>query len=489
MTAPMLILGALLLPLLAALLIGLSHAKPLLRDVVCLASALLLPLLVLPLVDPVLAGVRPSLILGQLLPGLEIRFEVEPLGLLFAGVAALLWPINTLYSIGYMRANQESHQTRFYICFAIALSSTLWVAYAGNLLTLFIGYEMLTLSTYPLVVHQGDRQSIRAGRVYLGLLLASSIGLLLPAMLWTWHRAGTLDFVPGGILAGHLDGWLVGGLLLLFVYGTAKAALMPIHRWLPAAMVAPTPVSALLHAVAVVKAGVFTIVKLLLYVFGVELLQQEASSHWLLYVAGLSILVASVIALRQDNLKLRLAYSTISQLGYVVLAVAILAPLSVVGAALHIAAHAFAKITLFFAAGAIYTSSHRVRVSQLNGIGRRMPWTMAAFSIAALSMIGVPPTAGFLSKWYILMGAFEAEQMLAVLVVVISTLLNAAYFVPIIYAAYFKPADESANEPTEHGEAPRLMLLALAASASLTLLLFLFPALPLGLATAILEPG
>ena len=416
MTAPMLILGALLLPLLAALLIGLSHAKPLLRDVVCLASALLLP-------------------------GLEIRFEVEPLGLLFAGVAALLWPINTLYSIGYMRANQESHQTRFYICFAIALSSTLWVAYAGNLLTLFIGYEMLTLSTYPLVVHQGDRQSIRAGRVYLGLLLASSIGLLLPAMLWTWHRAGTLDFVPGGILAGHLDGWLVGGLLLLFVYGTAKA------------------------------------------------LQQEASSHWLLYVAGLSILVASVIALRQDNLKLRLAYSTISQLGYVVLAVAILAPLSVVGAALHIAAHAFAKITLFFAAGAIYTSSHRVRVSQLNGIGRRMPWTMAAFSIAALSMIGVPPTAGFLSKWYILMGAFEAEQMLAVLVVVISTLLNAAYFVPIIYAAYFKPADESANEPTEHGEAPRLMLLALAASASLTLLLFLFPALPLGLATAILEPG
>jgi multicomponent Na+:H+ antiporter subunit D len=264
----MLILAALLLPLLAALLIGLSHARTALRDGICLASALLLPLLVLPLVEPVLAGARPSLMLGQLLPGLDIRFEVEPLGILFAAVAALLWPINTLYSIGYLRANRDAHQTRFYICFAAALFSTLWVAYAGNLLTLFIGYELLTLSTYPLVVHQGDRQAIRAGRVYLGVLLASSIGLLLPAILWTWHLAGTLDFVPGGILAGRVDGWLVGALLLLFVYGTAKAALLPIHRWLPAAMVAPTPVSALLHAVAVVKVGVFTIVKVLLYVFG-----------------------------------------------------------------------------------------------------------------------------------------------------------------------------------------------------------------------------
>ena len=482
---------ALAWPLLAgmATLACRHHAN--LRDGVTLLGALLLPLWVWPLLDPVLAGERPALRLGEWLPGLAIHFQVEPLGLLFALVASLLWPVNTLYSIGYLRANNERHRTRFYLCFALALASTLCIAFAGNLLTLFVGYELLTLSTYPLVVHHGDPASLRAGRTYLGILLSASIVGFLPAMIWVWQLTGSLDFLPGGLLAHAADadgrpfsGWAVGGLLLLFVYGTAKAALLPLHRWLPAAMVAPTPVSALLHAVAVVKAGVFTLLKLVLYLFGPELLLRESSTHWLLYLAGVTIVGASLVALRQDNLKKRLAYSTISQLAYVVLAAAILAPQSLVGAALHIAAHAVSKITLFFAAGAIYSVTHKSCVSELAGIGRRMPWTLAAFSIGALSMIGVPPAAGFLSKWYILLGAFSAQQWFAVAVVLLSTLLNAVYYVPIIHAAFFK-REAVASAP--HGDAPWLMRAALLISAALILLLFLFPALPLALATAI--PG
>ncbi len=382
-----------------------------------------------------------------------------------------------------MRANRERHQTRFYVCFAIALASTMGVAFAGNLITLFIFYEALTLSTYPLVTHSGSQEAMRAGRVYLGILLGSSIGLQLLAILWTWTVAGTVDFKLGGILAGKLDGPALGLLLFLFMFGIGKAALMPMHRWLPAAMVAPTPVSALLHAVAIVKAGVFSVVKVIVYVFGIDLLAGQANAEWLAYVAGFTIIVASVIALRQDNLKRRLAYSTVSQLSYVVLAAAILSPLSVIAAALHIAAHAFGKITLFFAAGSIYTASHKTNVSELDGIGRRMPWTMGAFAVGALSMIGLPPTAGFLSTWYLLLGALETEHMVAVAVILASTLLNAAYFLPIVYQAFFRaePAAVGGDAP-DHGEAPAFVVVALVATAALTVALFFFPGAALELA-------
>jgi len=257
---------------------------------------------------------------------------------------------------------------------------------------------------------------------------------------------------------------------------------MPLHSWLPAAMVAPTPVSALLHAVAVVKAGVFTVVKVIVYIFGYEYLASSLVNNWLVYVAGFTILAASIVALRQDNLKRRLAYSTISQLSYVVMATAILAPLSVMGAVLHIAAHAIGKITLFFAAGSIYTAAHKTEISQLNGIGRKMPWTMGAFAIASLSMIGVPPTAGFLSKWYILMGAIQVEHVFAIGVIIISTLLNAGYFIPIIYRAFFKESDDAPGEHNDHGEAPLPMVIALTMTAMGTVLLFFFSGLPLELA-------
>ncbi|SDG84873.1 monovalent cation/H+ antiporter subunit D family protein [Roseospirillum parvum] len=472
-------------PLAGALLIALSAGKPTQRETVTLVTAGLLFWQVLRLLAHSLGGGTVSPVELAVMPGVPLALSVEPLGLIFALVASGLWIVNSVYSIGYMRGNNEAHQTRFYVCFGLAISFAMGIALADNLFTLFLFYEALTLSTYPLVTHKGGAEAREAGRVYLGILMSTSIGFLLLAIVWTWQATGRMDFTPGGILAGHVDEPEVGLLLFLFMYGIGKAALMPIHRWLPAAMVAPTPVSALLHAVAVVKAGVFSVVKVIVYIFGLDLLNASPSADWLLYAAGATILIASLIALKQDNLKRRLAYSTISQLSYVILAAAILAPLSVAGAALHIAAHAVGKITLFFAAGSIYTAAHKTQVSQLDGIGRRMPWTMGAFAIGALSMVGVPPTAGFLSKWFMLSGAWATEQWVAVGVIVLSTLLNAAYFLPIVYAAFFRaPPPDDAHHPP-HGEAPWPIVAALTTTAGLTVLLFLFPRPVLDLALAL----
>ena len=473
---------ALCVPVIAAILIPLFGARSNLRETVTLVSAGVLFDLVVILGDKVLRGDLPSLPGLQVLPGLEIRFAIEPLGMIFALVASTLWIVNSIYSIGYMRGNNEPRQTPFYICFAVAIFATLGIAFSANLFTLFLFYEVLTLSTYPLVTHKGNDDARKAGRIYLVLLLATSMLLLLPAIIWTGVVAGTLDFASGGILAGKVSPALMGVLLFLFVYGIGKAAVMPVHFWLPAAMVAPTPVSALLHAVAVVKAGVFSVVKVIVYVFGVDALREAGTGDWLAYVAGFTVIAASIVALRQDNLKKRLAFSTISQLSYVVLAAAILTPISLVGAAMHIAAHAVSKITLFFAAGSIYTAAHLTEISQLKGIGRRMPWTMTAFAIGALSMIGVPPTAGFLGKWFMLTGAMETKQWVPVGVIMLSTILNATYFLPIIFDAFFKAPPEPEPGHHAHGEAPWPIVLALTATAAGTILLFFFPAIPLALA-------
>lgn len=472
---------ALAIPAAAALLVALTGRSPNLREGISLVAGVLLFGTVASLVAAVLDGARPDLTLVEMLPGVSLRLTLEPLGAIFALTAGTLWPIASLYSIGYMRGNNEKHQTRFFLFFAVAIFAAMAVAFAGNLITLFVFYEVLTLSTYPLVTHKGSEDALRAGRTYMGILIGTSIGFLLPAVIWTGYAAETLDFRPGGILAGRIDDAAVGVLLALFIFGIGKAAVMPVHRWLPAAMVAPTPVSALLHAVAVVKAGVFSVVKVAVYVFGIDLLAASASADWLVWAAGFTVVMASLIALRQDNLKRLLAYSTISQLSYIVLAVSIFTPRAATGAALHIMAHAFGKITLFFAAGAIYTAAHKTEVSQLRGIGRRMPWTMGAFAFAAVSMIGLPPAAGFISKWYILLGAATAEQTVAAVVLVLSTVLNAGYFVPIIYSAFLLPEDADAHHHP-HGEAPLPMVIALVATASLTLLMFLFPGLPLALA-------
>lgn len=478
MSGDQLVSLAIVLPACAAGLIALAHRAPNLREAIGIGCAVLLLATVALILPMVLAGDQPATHWLEPIPGAAIAFRVEPLGMLFALVASSLWLVSMIYAIGYMRGNDEAHQTRFFACFALALSCTVGVAFAANLLTLFLFYEALTLATYPLVTHHGDEESRRGGRTYLVILLGTSTVLLLPAIVATWMVAGTLEFTAGGILAGKVSEHGAAILLALFMFGIGKAALMPFHRWLPAAMVAPTPVSALLHAVAVVKAGVFAVLKVIVYVFGVDAVGSAAFA-WLPWVAGFTIIAASIVALRADNLKRRLAYSTVSQLSYVVLAAALLAPLSIVGAALHIAAHAVGKITLFFAAGAIYTASHKTLVSELDGIGRRMPLTLAAFGIAALSMIGLPPTAGMLSKWYIVAGAWQAHHWIALGVIAASTLLNAGYFLPIVYRAFLH---EPGPRSTAHGEAPWTMVLALIATASLTIFMFFHADVPLSLA-------
>lgn len=470
MTLEQSIAVACVLPLIGAVAISIAgRISANLREAVTLTTASGLIGVVWSMLPDVLAGARPELHILEIVPGIDIAFAVEPLGMLFAALASGLWLVNSIYSIGYMRGNNEPRQTSFYVFFGIALAAVMGIAFAGNLMTLFLCYEVLTLCTYPLVAHKGDAKTTASARVYLGVLLTTSIGLLLPAIVWTYVATGTGDFTPGGILEGHVSGPLLGLLLGLFVFGIGKAAVMPMHRWLPAAMVAPTPVSALLHAVAVVKAGVFTVTKVIVYIFGVDYLFAEPSSRWLVPVAAFTIIAASVVALRQTNLKRLLAYSTVSQLSYIVMAAAILKPLAEIGAAIHMVAHAFGKITLFFAAGAIYTASKKTEVLQLRGIGRRMPWTMTAFTIGALSMIGVPPTGGFVSKWYILAGAFQAENYIAIATVAISTGLNAAYFLPIIYMAWFA-SEEADAKP--HGEAPLAAVIALTATTVLTLAFF-----------------
>jgi multicomponent Na+:H+ antiporter subunit D len=484
MSPEMTVLACVALPLLAPALITVLHRWPNPREAVTLLTSAGLFLLVYSLHDAVLNGARPAIDLVEPLPGLKIGFEVEPLGMLFALLASFLWMVTSVYSIGYLRSHHEWRQTSFYSYFAVALGSTMGIAFAGNLFTLFIFYELLTLSTYPLVTHAGDDAAREGGRMYLGYLLGTSVIFFLLALVWTWSLTGTLDFRAGGILAGTVTPGVASVLLVLFIFGIGKSAIMPFHLWLPAAMVAPTPVSALLHAVAVVKAGVFTVLKVAIYIFGIDFLAEVPATQWLMYVAAATILLAALVALRQDNLKLRLAWSTISQLSYIVLCALLVTPLGIVGGSMHIVMHAFAKITLFFCAGAILITTHKTRISEMSGIGRRMPWTMAAFTVGALSMIGVPPMAGFISKWYILLGTIEAQQMIAVGVIIVSTLLNAAYFLPIVYAAFFRAPK---NDP-EHGykdaqsEAPLMVLLAIAVTAAGTVALFFFPDMALELA-------
>ena len=467
------------IPVVGAAAVAMLHRAPDIRESVSFLSAAAVLACVTMLLPAVLDGGRPEWVFLELMPGLPLAFRLEPLGMLFALVASVLWPVSTLYSIGYMRGNNEPHQSRFFACFAMAIACTLGIAFSANLITLFLFYELLTLVTYPLVTHHRDEESRSAGRIYLGILMGTSLTLLLVAVVSTWFLTRTTEFTPGGVLQGEISNAAIGGLLALFVFGIGKAAVMPMHRWLPAAMVAPTPVSALLHAVAVVKAGVFSVVKVIVYIFGVERISGLSSVDWLPFITGFTIVAASVVALRSDNLKRRLAYSTISQLSYVVLAAALLTPLSVIGAALHLVAHAVGKITLFFAAGAIYTAAHKTNVSQLDGIGWRMPWTMAAFSIGALSMIGLPPAAGFISKWYMLQGAVVSAQWVAVAVIAASTLLNAGYFLPILYRAYFVDPHDGCDR---HGEASWSIVSALCITASFTLLLFFFSDVPLALA-------
>lgn len=443
MTAPLALALLLLIPSIAALLIPLAAKRPNIREGITVLSGLALLGVVIWLVRYVGQSPdnRPELYLIEFAGRFNLSLRLEPLGAVFAAIASSLWLVNTAFTIGYMRGNSEKNQTRFFTCVAIAIAAVMGIAAAGNLITLFVFYEILTLSTFPLVTHKGDEKAKRGGRIYLLILMATSLGLLLPAIITTHVLAGTTEFAVGGVFPAGFSPVAAGILLFLFAFGIGKAALMPIHPWLPNAMVAPTPVSALLHAVAVVKAGVFTMLKVVVYVFGIELTAQTNAASVLCWIAAITIVLASVIALRKDNLKARLAYSTVSQLAYVTLGAMLAAPAAIMGGALQIIMHAWGKITLFMCAGAIYTVAHRTEISTLNGLGRTMPLVFGAFLIGSLSIIGLPPMGGSWPKYFLILGSLDAGQQALLAALIVSSILNVAYLVPIAVRGFMLPPD------------------------------------------------
>src|SRR5712691_4557520 len=458
-----------------------------LREFWSVAAGVVMFALVASMIPAVLAGRAPECVLFRILPGVELAFRVDAFGLLFASGASLLWILTSFHSIGYMRSLKEHAQTRYFSCFALALSATIGVAFAANLFTLFLFYEALTLVTYPLVGHKETAEAKAGARKYVIYLLGAAKVFLLAAIILTYNVAGTLEFRNGGILpAAQLTEQprLLFLIFALFLFGFAKNALMPLHSWLPAAMVAPTPVSALLHAVAVVKTGVFSTLRVFIFIFGVNSMRTLGADQLALVAASVTIVVGSLLALGQDNLKARLAFSTVSQLSYIILGGALLNSRGVEGGIAHITNHAVSKITLFFCAGSIYASTHKTEISEMSGLARRMPWTMAAFALSSLSVVGIPLTSGFVSKWYLALGAVDRQSLSLLAVLLVSSLLSAAYLGQIVYKAYF----EFEKEPPAQEEIREVawIVAPLAISAAASLRLGLYTGLVLGLAGRIM---
>ena len=471
---PVLLL-AVFAPFLAAPGILALRSRPNSRETVSVVIAVATFAFAAGLLPAAFVGSSPEVVLFTAAPGLTVHLRADLAGLLFATVASFLWILTTIYSIGYMRALRGHAQTRYYMCFALVIGATMGVALSANLFSMLVFYEILTVSTYPLVIHEESEEAYKAGRKYLVYTLGGG-ALILAGMAISYGLAGDVGFVFGGnpaLGAVPTRAAQVVAFLLVAGFGV-KATLVPLHGWLPSAMIAPTPVSGLLHAVAVVKAGVFGLLRTVHFFLGPSLVIGLGVQPVLIVIAVTTILVGSLLALIQDNLKLRLAYSTISQLSYVVLGVALLTPAALVGAAFHIAAHGFAKLSMFFVAGNVYVATGKTRVSELDGIGRRMPGTMIAFTMAAMAMAGLPPLATFVSKWYLSVGAGEADQAILILILATSSLLNIAYFFPIVTRAFFAGERAARPEPRWALSGPAL------ATAMGALVLGLWTGLPYG---------
>jgi multicomponent Na+:H+ antiporter subunit D len=475
---------AILAALAGSLLVMISGRKPNVRESwSCIAALVMFGLIVsmIPEVAPAPLGQGHTLYyrLFSILPGLSVSFRADAFSMIFAVAASFLWIITVFYSLGYMRGLKEHAQTRFNACFALALFGAAGVAFADNLFTLYLFYEIVSICTYPLVAHHQDEEGYEGGKKYLVYLATTAKGLVLPAMVLIYVLTGTLDFAPNihaGIFAPGTNAVLVTILYACCILGFAKNGIMPFHNWLPGAMVAPTPVSALLHAVAVVKVGVFSTTRVMLYVFGTDTMHALNLGVPTAYFVSITILVGSIVALSKDNLKARLAYSTVSQLSYIVLGVSLLTVDGIQGGLIHIANHAFAKITLFFCAGAIYVAAHKKDISEMSGLGRAMPFTFAAFAVASLSMIGAPPAAGFVTKWKLLVGTMEmpAYSTGILLVLLASTLLNVAYFAPVTYRAFFgKPPQGVVYDKIK--EAPLSMVIPILIAALISLVIGIYP--------------
>ena len=463
---------AILVSLAAVPFILLSSSKPNLRETWTVIAGVIKFGLVLTLLPGAIDGNVVELHLFDLAPGLPLALKADPFGVYFAVIASGLWIFTSFYSIGYMRGHGEKKQTRYFASFAVCLSATIGIAFSANLLTFIVFYEMLTLATYPLVIHNENRAAINAGRKYLAFTLTAGL-LLVAASAIIYHYTGSIEFTPGGVFGDiqlPRNTMLVVFILFLGAVGV-KAGIMPIHGWLPAAMAAPTPVSALLHAVAVVKSGVFAVTRMVGFIFGTDVMATYGLNDILIVLAGATIILASLIAFAQDNLKRRLAYSTVGHLSYIVLGIALLTPLGMTGGIMHIAAHATMKITLFFCAGAIYVNLHRTEISNLNGIAKVMPWTMGAFAVGSMGLAGIPPINGFFSKWHLILGSLEGDMIIPAIVLIVSGLLNVGYFFPILYRAYFNKGEGL----EKYGEASPFMVVPIVITATLSVLFGLFP--------------
>jgi multicomponent Na+:H+ antiporter subunit D len=462
------------------IIFGLPEERHRLRTLLNLSGAIIKLTLVGVLFIGVYAGQEFEFRM-QLLPGMDLVLHVDALSLLFIVLSAFLWFVTTVYAVGYLEG--APHRSRFFGFFSLCVSATTGIALAGDLITFVIFYEMLTVSTYPLVVHRGTPEALRAGRIYLTYTLSGG-ALLVVTTAWLWVLVGSVDFVSLGLMA-NLDPGLFPQLMIIFFLLMAalgvKAALVPLHAWLPIAMVAPAPVSALLHAVAVVKAGAFGIMRVVYNIYGIEFAAGLGLLQPLATAAAVTIIYGSLRALYQDDLKRLLAFSTVSQVSYITLGIAVAGPLATIGGLVHLVHQGMMKITLFFCAGNLAETLGIHKISEMSGVGRRMPWTMAAFTVAALGMIGVPPMVGFVSKWYLALGGLEAQQPWVLLVLVASTLLNAAYYLPIVFRAWFASPTQAWPQESMHSRAletaPALLLPPLV-TALLVVLLGLFASAP-----------
>ena len=479
---------AILCPATAAILILLSSKRPNVRESWTIIAGILQFSLVASMIPTILnEGVIKCTFFPQtMFEGIAFGLKVDAFGLIFALTASFLWILVSFYSVGYMRSLKEHAQTRYYFCFAIAIFGAIGIALSPNLLTMFIFYEVLTVSTYPLVIHDQTPEALSAGRKYFAYLLTSGVFFLFAVML-TYHLTGTTDFTNGGIKAlaelGSAYRLTLVILFFCFLLGFLKAAWMPFHSWLPTAMIAPTPVSALLHAVAVVKAGVFGIVRIVCYIYGVDLMTSLGLGLALACIAGFTMIVANLFAIAQDNLKRRLAYSTINQLSYILLGAGLLTTEGIRGAMIHIPFHGFMKITLFLCAGAIMVATGKKNISEMGGVGKTMPVTMLAFTITAFGMCGIPPACGFISKFYLCQGALamgelldvlEAREIFFLFVLLIASFLDVVYFFPIIHTAFFKKPEGVAEEAeVKVKEAPLFMLVPLSITAIFSVIFFL----------------
>ncbi|MBA2312733.1 MAG: monovalent cation/H+ antiporter subunit D family protein [Actinobacteria bacterium] len=469
-----------LIPLLGAAAVTLLRKQPQVRDWAAIAAGVCQIVAVSALLPEVLGGRGASFELVEFLPDAPIAFRADALGMVLILTASVLWALTTVYSIGYLDHSHLS-LTRFHVLVGITMAATAGVAFSSNLLTLYLFYEAMTIATYPLVTFTGTEAASAGGRRYLAYQLGTGVALFLPAIVLTYTQTGSFTFTPGGLFGEDLTGFLPIFTYLLFLFGVAKAALVPVHAWLPAAMVAPVPVSALLHSVAVVNVGVFTLFRVLVEVFGAEAIASLGLGRLTLIATSITILVASLIALRVRNLKEILAYSTIGQLSYMVLGIALLNEAGITGAILHLVGHSVSKITLFFAVGAIAVGTGATRLNELRGLGQRMPLLLGAFTVGAASIVGLPPTIGFVTKYFLFLGAAGAHHWIVLVVLAASTLLSATYYLRVIRTSLspmphveYGPSGPT-SPPLSGRPVPREMIVALVTTAVLTILLGVVP--------------